>query len=396
MSGIQMKNLLDYVANTGPAILGPPEQIVNQIQRNSYALGRFMSGPAAEFLQGGNKILATLYLDHQSSFQIIDPNQDFSYTNPQKDKVIQTDWAFTVDSMTWLEQEVMLQSGSTGGSNIATKYRDMIYSKMQGKYQSMIDGWEDILWTPPAGAQTYASMEGDGAGRPYSIPAFVHENAGNNGGFDANWTNLHGQPLSVYGDRFDNYRGTYDPGQTSTAEDDHLFSGFDDVAVEIGYRPPGFKDEYFEGDNSYPHGNKWAQSMYIMTSKAGVKQVMRAHRASNDSLINPQDAQYAGPSWRGVPIMDVATLDKAELYTDGSGGFVTESDNSVDEAGPRYYFLNPKYLKMIWHSDKFFSVRDPKEPTDKIGVFVTVCEAWGNMICTSRRHQGILSPVASA
>lgn len=375
--GLSMREFLDWALNTGPIFLSGTDNIVNNVSRRSFVLGKFLRGkPGSQVLQGGNKIQETLYLAPKRNFQTFKRNQDLTWQNPQKDELVQYDWRFTLGHMTWDEAEYLLQTSGSSGSALATKYKDMRYSKEQRLWEDIIDGWETLLWANPAGAATYAEMEGQNGQEPYSIPAFVHQNAAAGQGFDSNWTTVGQVPLATY-PNWDNKRETY--SLTGTVSD-NLFAAFDRMSLEIEYEQPGMKDQYFESEDQL--GNP----TIICASKLGVTQVMKFHRASNDMLIQPQDAAYPMPRWNGIALKDVSALDTAPLY----GG---QPEATASPAGARYYFLNCNYLKMIFHSAKYFQMASsPKEPENKVGVFVVPVECWGNMVCTSRRHQGIVYP----
>lgn len=404
MAGLAMTQYLDWVANTGPVFLSGEDNIINNVSRRSFVMGHFLrGGPASTTVQGGNKIQETLYLAASRTYRSFKRNETINWTNPQKDVVAQIDWRFALDWMTWDEAEYMLQTNGLSGTGLKTKYKDMAYSKQQRTWESAIDGYETKLWQPPNGATMFAEMEGSTGGEMYSIPVFVNENAGTStGSFDANWTTVHQLSWASYGSsgslstNWSCYRGTYDATDPNDSDDsgNGLFDGFDDVSISIGYERPGFKDEYFEPDNAYTGGKeKKVNSTIICCSKKGKKQIMRLNRQSNNNLITPEDAAYPMPRWNGIAIKDVSALDSTALYAGSSSTYVGETASTVTKSGPRYYFLNCKYLKAIFHSEKYFQMaKKPKEPTDKVGVYITPVEVWGNTVCTGPRYQGLLSP----
>lgn len=390
--GIAIQQFLDWAINTGPIFLSGEDRIVNNISKRSFLLGKMLRGkPASQTIQGGNKIQETLYLLANRTFTTFKRNTDVTWENPQKDTLVQYDWRFTLDHMTWDEAEYELQTSGLSGIGLKTKYKDMAFSKMQRVWESMIDGWEDLLWQAPNGADQFAEMEGANGQEPYSIPVFVNESGSATQGFDSNWTTIGQVSMATYGQNWDNARVQYDandPGDTD-GNQNGLLNAFDDISVTINYRPPGFKDEYFEKASEV--GNRHI----ICTSKKGLTQIMGIYRSSNDNLIQPQDGSYPMPRWNGMALYDIAALDTAALYDDGSSGFVSEEAATVTNSGARYYFLNTEYLNVVYHSAKYFKMKDtPKEPERKVGVYVVPVECWGNMTCTSRRHQGIVYPGA--
>lgn len=387
--GIPIAQYLDWVSNTGPQFLSGPEHIVNNVSRRSFMLGKFLRGkPASEILKGSNKIQETLYLEAKRSFEMIERGQDITWQNPQKDVVMSLDWKFGLDHMAWDEFEYLGQTEGLTAGGLKTKYKDMAYSKQQRLWESAIDGLEDVIWEPPATTSTetstFASMESGGK-QSYSIPVFVNENEGSTtGSFSDAWTSVEGVSWATYSTNWDNKRETYAYADLDDPFDG-LFPAFDRISLEINYRRPGIKDDYFENETSP------GTDLCIAASKTGTANVMALHRISNDSLIQPQDAAYPYPRWNGAPIVDVQALDDAQLYGNGTA-YVDELDAAVDESGPRYYFLNTRYLKMVFHRAKYFHMRKAKEPERKVGVYFMPVEIWFNLVCTSRRHQGLVSP----
>ena len=399
MAGLSLNQFLDYVVDTGPVFLSGEDTIINNVSRRSFICGKLMRGSnASTVLQGGDKIQETLYLNAVRTYQQIGRNQDINRVNPQKDTLMQLDWKFAHDQMTWDEAEYMLQAGA---NPTKAKYKDMAYSKKQRTWESVIDGFETGLWAPPATTPTetttYAAMEGSAGTQWLSIPVFVNEQDGSTGGFNDGWTTIENVNLAA-NTTWRCKKSTYDAsdgGLDTDSDGDGLFDGLEDLSIETGYEQPGFKDEYFEPDSAYggEKGEKKSTPHILATSKTGKKQIMRLHRLSNDSLITPQDAAYPMPKWNNIPIKDVSALDTAALYRNGADtAFVGETAATVNKSGARYYLLNTHYLKMIFHSQKYFSMWPPLRLQNKVGVFAIDIEVWGNCVCTSLRHQGILSP----
>lgn len=393
---LTIQQYLDFVVNTGPVFLSGDDTIINNVSRRSFIMGKMLRGSkASSVLQGGDKIQETLYLNATRTYQQIGRNTDINRVNPQKDVLMSLDWKFAHDQMTWDEAEYLLQAGS---NPTKAKYKDMAYSKKQRTWESVVDGFETGLWAPPAltptETTTYASMETTGSVW-YSIPVFVNEQDGSAGGFNDGWTTIENVSLATYSN-WRNKKSTYDASDIMDADmdGDGLFDGLDDLSIETGYERPGFKDEFFEPDSAYGGGKEKASTPVILaTSKLGKKQMMRAHRLSNESLITPEDAAYPLPKWNGIPIKDVSALDSAALYRNAAdSAFVGEAAATVNKSGARYYMLNTNYLKAIFHSQKYFKMWEPIRLQNKVGMFAIDIEVWGNLCCTSLRHQGILSP----
>lgn len=397
MPGLSMNAFLDFVVDTGPVFLSGEDNIINNVSRRSFIMGKMLRGSkASTVLQGGDKIQETLYLNAARTYQQIGRGTDINRVNPQKDVLMSLDWKFAHDQMTWDEAEYKLQAGNSPSK---AKYKDMAYSKKQRTWESVVDGFETGLWAAPATTPTettsYAAMEGSAGTTWYSIPVFVNEQDGSTGGFNDGWTTIENVNLTTYS----NWRckkSTYDAADVldSDLDGDGLFDGLEDLSLATGYQRPGFKDEYFEPDDHYTDGKeKRSTSTILATSLTGMKQIMRAHRLSNESLITPQDAAYPKPRWNDIPFCDVQALDSAALYRNTADtAFVAETAATVNKTGARYYMLNTNYLKTVFHSEKYFSMNPAIRLQNKLGMFAIDIEVWGNVICTSLRNQGILSP----
>lgn len=397
MAGIPISAFLDNVIASGPQFLSGTDNIVNNVSARSFLLGKFLRDkPASRILMGSNKIRETLYLIPKRTFRMFNRGQSVNFSNLQKDINVEYDMRFGLDEIVWDEYEYKSQSDGLTGSRLVTKYKDMAASKQQGTWDSVIQGMEDQLVLPPNGAAKFAAME-SGTGSPnlmYSLPVFVHENASNSGGFDSNWTTVGQVNQSTHGTYWDNQRVTYDATDPADNNDNDtgLFNAFDEISIDIGFEALPMKPKYGEADTSYGEPAWVARDHCIPCSKAGKKLLMSLHRKSNDNLMSPQDAAYPMPLWNGIPIKDVAALDAAALYAGDSSTFVAEEAATVTNSGPRFYFLNTKYLIVAFHEDKYFQMLAKKDPLDKIGQYVIPVEVWCNMICTGRRWQGIVSP----
>lgn len=404
MPGIPIAAFLDWAKNTGPQFLSGPESVINSVSRRSFILSKFMKNkPANKVLQGSNKIQETLYLIAKRNFRMFNRGDSQSWPNLQKDELMQLDYRFGLGEIVWDEWEYEGQADGLAGERMYNKYLDEQVSKEQRLWDDMIHGVDDQLFLPPNGATNFAAMESS-TGAPnlaFSIPVFVHENSSNNGGFDSNWLTTENVNQATYSLNWDNKRATYDESDPNDNNNNEtgIFNAFDSISVDIGYETPGMHDEAFEDGNAYGEEG-WTPDEYcIATSKKGRTKLMHLHRTNNDSLITMQDAAHPKPAWNGIPIEDIALLDANKLYiAEDASTYVAEdaaggtSATNVDKLGPRYYFLNTKYIYTVFHSAKYFKMGNVKEPTDKVGQFIIPVEVWFNLICTGRRWQGLVSP----
>ena len=133
---------------------------------------RFLKGADKTFvLQGGSTIKDALILDSASTFQQYQPNDTFLWQNPQVVSTLNVDWRFSVDHMSWTDQEVELNTGGLANESLRGVYKRLKREKEQRMWTSMINGWEDLLWRLPKKSE----MEDSSGLYPYSIPAFINE-----------------------------------------------------------------------------------------------------------------------------------------------------------------------------------------------------------------------------
>lgn len=163
--GSALSTFTDFVASTGPSYLTSADQLVNEAVKNSYIMRRFLKGADKTFvIQGGSSVKDALILDEDSTFQQYQPNDTFTWRNPQVMSTATANWRFSVDHMSWTDQEVELNVG-TGMTTEALRgiYKRIKREKEQRMWTSMINGWEDLLWRLPKATE----MESDSGLYPY-------------------------------------------------------------------------------------------------------------------------------------------------------------------------------------------------------------------------------------
>lgn len=71
---------------------------------------------------------------------------------------------------------------------------------------------------------------------------------------------------------------------------------------------------------------------------------------------------------------------------------VSEGTSGNGVTGPRFYWTNSNYLHPFFHEDYFFARGGVREQFNDPDTFVVPIRVWGNMKCTSRQRQGLVSP----
>jgi len=380
----------DFVDTTGPSFLTSAEDVVNEACRNNYLLRRFLRGKGPdETVQGGTKIKDTLMFDESNSFQFYQPNDTFTWSNPQVLENWEIDWRFAVDHMSWTDQEIELNVG--GGMGKAARhqaYKKLKRTKEQRLWTSILNGMEDALFAAPDSTL----MEGGGATatRPYSIPTFVNECTNANyrdqtAGEDfVTVQNLSGDTYSKWRPQQVTYASTTaNNSEAITAKMDQLF-------MDVEFTPPPSHQEYFETPS--------LNAQFIACSQAGQRIYVQQLREQQDTFVTSsrQDPSYMRPQYAGIDLERVVALDTYAGYAgvDGAGTAGTEqtATGTGNYKGPRYYFINGNYMKSVFHASRYMyshpTMRHPNQP------FTTIMpvDSWYNFICRSRQRQGILYP----
>lgn len=381
--GSALNTFNDFMDTTGPSYLSGADQIVNEAVKNNYLLRRFMRGKGpSETVQGGQKIKDTIMFDDASTHQFYQPNDTFSWQNPQVLTDWEIDWRFSVDHMSWTDQEIELNTGGQGRNARHQTYKTLKRSKEQRLWTSLLNGCEDAIFNVPV----QADMEGAGGTKPYSLGCFITEN--DSGGNPLNWTDTIQNIDPDAEAKWANQTGTYIGGGQDSALYSRLFEAFDSMWMDVKFVPPPSHQEYFE--------NPQMNAMFIACSKKAQVLYVKALRESQDTFVTSsrQDPAFMKPQYAGVDVEYVSSLNTMAAYAPPSGT-VGVAETAADIIGARYYFVNANYMKYVYHTSRYMyshpTMRHPNQP------FTTVkpVDSWYNFICRSRQRQGIISPVTT-
>jgi hypothetical protein len=384
--GTALSNFNDFMNLTGPRYLTSAEQVVNEAVENTYLLSRMLKGKGMDsVIQGGSTIRETLMLDENNTYEHYQPNDTFTWKNPEVATNLEIDWRFSIDHLAWTDQEVELQVGD-GLSRDAQKvvYKRLKRLKEQRLWTSMMNGMEGDLWRLPADSGSN-DMESASGKVPYSIPAFIHENNSGAAHWNFGSDTLQGLDISDAGEKYRNQISTYDydDPDDSDGDNDGLLDAFDEMFLKVQFIPPATKQEYFENPN--------LTRQFIACSRSGINLYKRMLRDANDTLVNRQDPAYNNPQYSGIDLMYISSLDTAAIYTN-SGTASTESGAAID--GARYYWVNANYLTPVYHSRRYFFKHDVMNHPNQPFTNVQPVDCWWNMFCSSRRRQGIVAPAS--
>ena len=374
----------DFVDTTGPAFLTSAEDVVNEAVKNNYLLRRFLRGKGPdEVVQGGTKIKDTMMFDESNSFQFYQPNETFTWSNPQVLDNWEIDWRFAVDHMSWTDQEIELNVG--GGMGKAARhqaYKRLKRTKEQRLWTSILNGMEDQLFAIPSASE----MEGDGAPatKPYSIPMFINECTSS-----AYHTNTTAEIFTVQGINSSTQAGwqVQQKSYTTSGNNTGIIAAFDQMYMDVEFTPPPSHQEYFEKPS--------LNAQFIACSQAGQRIYTTLLRDAQDTFVTAsrQDPAYMRPQYAGIDLERVVALDTYAGYGKADGSQAPKTESTADAfLGPRYYFINGNYLKPVFHSSRYMyshpTMRHPNQP------FTTIMpvDSWYNFVCRSRKRQGIVFP----
>lgn len=398
MSGSALSTFNDFVNATGPSFLTSAEDVVNEAQKRNYLLRRFLKGQdASEVIQGGATIKDDILLDEQNTFQFYQPNETFTWKNPQVLSQWEINWRFGVDHMSWTDQEIELNV-SSGMTQTARHqmYKRLKRVREQRMWTSMLNGMEDQLFKVPE----VNNQEADTGKEPYSIPAFINEESNGlfgstaTGAPGAAWTTVQGIN-GANESRWRNAKVTYstsaaNPPGTGDPTVNNILAAFDDMCLTIKFDTPPTREEYFENDALY--------RQFIACSKAGLNKYKQIMRASQDQFVTEsrQDPNYNRPQYAGIDLQYVEALDTAALYANDTAANALQTEmagaGTAEDNGPRYYWINANYMKIVFHTTRYMKKHAVKDHPNQPFTHVAPCDTWYNLVARSRQRHGIVAP----
>ncbi|QDP49032.1 MAG: hypothetical protein Unbinned465contig1000_23 [Prokaryotic dsDNA virus sp.] len=430
-----VQTFVDFMNSTGPSYMTSAQDVVNEAVKNTYVFSRLLKEKADDkTIQGGTEIRDVVMFDENSTYQHYQPNEVFSWSNPQVTDTITQHWRFSIDHLSFTDSEIELNFGEgLSGDGQKGVYKRLKRIKEQRMMTSMLNGMETDLFRPTFGNAT--EMEGANGKLPSSIPSFITEKCidatsvtgrfrggrplgytGNVMGVDPTtelrWTNevvFYNKSAAVNAgaqSKAAGFSGHYNAsaladGSTTIFD---LFGAFDEMFLRLQYVPPSTQAQYFEDNN--------LNRQIILCSREGINQYKRLLRASNNTLISAQDPQYNSPTYSGIELMYCSELDTAKIYDADVGASVADTnagqkgatpdgadaetaDDTINK-GARYYFVNFNYLHGFFHANRYMVKHEVMRHPNQPFTYVQPTDTWYNLFCGSRQRQGIVAPVAIA
>lgn len=387
MAGSPLSAFTRFQDITGPTYLTSREEVINDAQkRNFRTSGYLLRGQQmSDIVQGGSSIKDNILLSVQRVTHTYLPGDNETVPMPQTGVTWTVPWRFWITPLGWTDQQIELNDVSGDLTHI---FKKEWFRMQQDAVTDQFNFLEDSWWAVP----NKTTMEAAGGKEMYPINAFITEDANGlpapgaaNGG---TWTTVMGIDPTLAG------QTTWKPTTQTYAAlvavppASGLVSAFDKVYDKVDFAPPPMKAEYFESPMAEPAG-------FIACSLQGKANVRFAYRSENDRWLDFFDP-YGAPTYGGRPFVYVAQLDNAAIYPTGAAAaYSTELDTAgTTNAGPRYFGIHPKYLRMVWKSSRFMQdlgvFTDPSTPTTHARYW----DNWGNLVCRSRQRQFIIYPSA--
>ena len=411
MAGTSLDQFNDFNQGTTSAWLTSANDLINEVQKKTYVLARFIFGKDFDtIVQGGKDISDTLLTTDPGTYQDYLPGETFTFSNPQVSTVISIPWRYSFGYKVWTAQEILLQANAQMGDRARfLVFKRVRRMKEQAMWTSILNGMESSLWRLPANNE--AQMEQAGGKRQNSIPVFINEQdatsaAANSPGDGlytdtasgaAEWTTIMGRnPTSFAHWRCGRAQYDFaDPGDVD-GDSDGIFDAFDSLYWDLKWQLPGKRNEFFDATS--------LARKFMCTSKNGITLYTKFIREGNDAFYAARDRQdpaYVNPAYAGMDIIRIHQLDDAPMYPGNNngyasfdGGTLTGGATTVTDTGPRYYLIDGEFLTPIFHSERFFAEGAVKDHPNQKDTYVQSVDLWWNLFCNSRQRHGIVYPGA--
>lgn len=393
MAGTALSLFTEFVNITGPTFLTSTKEVVNDAQKTNYnTLGYLLRGQGmADVLQGGSEIRDYIFLEAVRRARSYKPTQTQQYAITQTGTPWSIPWRFFLNDLSWADETVVLNAGAQMNSAARKEaYKSLWYRMQQNLYTDQMNYWEEVYWAVPNAPE----MESATGQEMYSIPALVNEftnglpSAAHPGGA---WTTVMGiNPTTAGQTKWVPQRFGYGTGGAGYTVNNsaNVITFLDQAFKKLDFRRPPMKEEYFDNDAVGPVG-------CIFTSMLGVTKLMQLFRASQDRWVDSEDP-FNNPTYKGAPIVYIGQLDDAAIFPTGAAGaLATETSAANTNSGPRYFLIQPSYLRPVFHSERYMEnlgvMTDVTQPT----VHTMPINTYANLCVRSRIRHAVLYPVAN-
>ena len=381
----------DYQKSNESAYTKDALDIQRDITKNTYALAFFARDKEmAQTFQSGKDIKWYLELEQAGTAHFYKPGVTREAPiQVQTLSLGQANWRFHRNYMSWNNETLMLNKPGTDPLG-HRPYIISVSEKMQGTtWIDSLNHIEDALMATPS----YSEMEVGTGTLPYSLGTIITEGTpGTNlGTVPANWTGttIFGIDASAKAN-WRNQTGNYASVGAISGTAPHLF-----VAMRKMYNKCRFDQLPMEA--RYADKRQIPNRIFCSLGHGQGAYVYSMQATSNFvTYIGGVDPNYPNPTFLGIPLDPISTMDAATIYPTGAANAMSyEGDTAgTTNAGPRYFFVNTAKIQPVFHSEMYFYRHDPQRDITDPSTWAQYIDTYYNILPISRRAHGIVYPSA--
>jgi len=384
--------LMQQVVDSTPVSFetGTKQFINDAVSRNHLFSELMRNKTDKETIRTGPSIKDRILLSTNGGLEAYTPGEEVNIEFLESHTNHTSHWAHYFNPISWTEadEELNINAGSMTAKGVHSHLKDVLAQKEQVAYSNAIEGLDALfLATPNAGTMEHTSTSNDKA-QVRCLGSFINEfsnglitGMGNTGGDftsiqgisgEANWAP---QQLTYS-------LGNYADRSHATNLIKQLLLMHRRVKFVRPLMPfPGATEQTSMSD-----------TQFILTGEEGYTQMEDAYGQNGDNFVtpNPRDPSFGTMTVNGSRIVEVAALDQALWYSDGTN-LVAQADATLP--GARYMFIDSKYLTVKMHGKKFFERRKTRELPNTIGGYWAPMVTWTQLWIDSLRRHGIVSPI---
>lgn len=383
MAGYSFSQLLDFIQATGEGYLRDQKDFQNDASQNTFFYGKLIDGLGDKmFVNGGQNIRRPIMFKDNGTFAEYRTGQERQWSDVNTMEKLTAYLRFADAHYTIRDQEWLLNDGG-GGDNVFHQFFDLKEQKKASAMTAMWNGIEDQLFAEP----DVSLMEGDTATAisPYSF--FAHVNEYTNGLFQNNgttWTVKQGlDPTDAnITPEYVHQSSTYSAATMGAYGT--ILEALDESIDDSNFEQPSSFKEYFSNPNM--------SRCFIVTSTVGRTALKHLNRNGQDTWERWGEGGIKDPTHNGIPVYRAKQMDTATVWDDGSSDNTTEA--LADIKGPRFLGVNGNFMHPVCHSDRFFYMDGPLRHPNDPEAYVIRYVVWWNLVCTSLRHQFLVSPAS--
>lgn len=388
------------IESTPNSFVSKRDDFINDVQRDTYITGELVAGRnPKKLLKSGPNIVDRIYLEKGRSLHTYTPGRKGNVSNPQTGTNHESHWAALKVDMTWTEseKEFNVNGAAYSEDGMVDHLKSVMAQKEQDAYTGATEGLDDLMFAVPnAGTMEHTDQSNEDA-TVRSIPSWLNEET--NGlyqGYDLTGTFTKIQNIDPV--RYEKWRCQQYGYDNADANFDNPDADQNLLAVlSKAKRRTDLKRPKTPFPQAYEQETP-SNMMMVITSSYGYDRMENAYRNSPENFmtVSPTDPTYGQMTIGGRPLIEYTFLDDVTLYPHASESATLVSCNDENGAriGPRFYFVNAKYLTPFFRKDKFFQKRNVRELDGTVGGYWCPIVLWMQMFVHSLRRHAIVYPIA--